>query len=68
MGAYLVYFIIKVLAWENWNMKWGFAKKVIIKSQRQFIYGSNFYESGVTTKSSNLEKMFDVHFGSEGQI
>ena len=29
-------------------MKWGFAEKVIIKSQRQFMYGSNFYESDVT--------------------
>ena len=43
-------------------------KKVIVRSQRQFIYGSNLYESDVTTKSSNLEKMFDVYFGSEGQI
>ena len=25
-------------AWEICNMKWGFARKVIIKSQRQFIY------------------------------
>ena len=30
-------------------MTWGFAKKVIIKSQRQFKYGSNFYESDVVT-------------------
>ena len=37
--GHLVYFIIKVLAWEICNMKWGFAKKVIIKSQRQFMYG-----------------------------
>ena len=35
--GHLVYFILKVLAWEIWNMKWGFAKKVIIKSQRQFM-------------------------------
>ena len=28
-------------------MKWGFAKKAIIKSQRQFMDGSNFYESDV---------------------
>jgi hypothetical protein len=28
-------------------MKWEFAKKVIIKSQRQFMYGSNFYESDI---------------------
>ena len=39
----LVYFI----AWEICSMKWGFAKKVIIKSQRQFMYGSNFYGSDV---------------------
>ena len=31
--------------WEICNMKWGFAKKVITESQRQFMYGSNFYES-----------------------
>ena len=31
----LVYFILKVLAWIICNMKWGFAKKIIItKSQR----------------------------------
>ena len=35
------------MAWEICNMKWGFAKKAIIKSQRQFMYGSNFYESDV---------------------
>ena len=46
--GHLVYFILKVLAWEICNMKWGFAKKVIIKSQRQFMYGSNFYGSDVT--------------------
>ena len=40
---HLVYFILKVLAWEFCNVKWGFAKKVIIKSQRQLMYGSNFY-------------------------
>ena len=45
--GHLVYFILKVLAWEICNMKWGFAKKVIIKSQRQFMYGSNFYGSDV---------------------
>ena len=31
--GYLVYFILKVLVLEICNMKWGFAKKVIIKSQ-----------------------------------
>ena len=45
--GHLVCFILKLLAWEICNMKWGFAKKVIIKSQRQFSYGSNFYESDV---------------------
>ena len=48
MDTYVVYFILKVLPWEICNMKWGFAKKVIIKSQRQFMYGSNFYVSDVT--------------------
>ena len=48
MYGHLVYFISKVLAWEISNMKWGFAKKVIIKSQRQFMYGSNIYGSDVT--------------------
>ena len=47
MYGHLVYFILKVLAWEICNMKWGFAKKVIIKSQRQLMYGSNFYELDV---------------------
>ena len=35
------------MAWEICNMKWGFAKRVLLKSQRQFMYGSNFYESDV---------------------
>ena len=39
---------LKVLAWEICNMKWGFAKEVIVKSQRQFMYGSNLSESDVT--------------------
>ena len=39
--------ILKVSAWEICNMKWGFAKKVKIKSQRQVMYGSIFYESDV---------------------
>ena len=46
--GHLIYFISKVLAWEICNMKWRFAKKVIIKSQRQFMYDSNFYGSHVT--------------------
>ena len=46
--GHLVCFILKVLAWEISNMKWGFAKKVLIKSQRQFMYGSNFYETDVS--------------------
>ena len=29
-------------------MKWGFIKKVIIKSKREFMYGSNFYGSDVS--------------------
>ena len=48
-NGYQVYFISKVLAWEIGIMKWGFATKVMIKSQRQFMYGSNFYESDVTS-------------------
>ena len=42
-------------------MKWGFAKKVIIKSQRQFMYGSNFYESDVI-----LQEQFWTNFGVPG--
>ena len=45
--GHLVCFILKILAWKIPNMKWEFAKKVIIKSQRQFMYGSNFYVSDV---------------------
>ena len=42
-------------------MKWGFAKKVMIKSQRQFMYGSNFYESDVTSLFSfYLESLASV--------
>ena len=48
-----IYFLLKVLAWEICNMKWGFAKKVIIKSQRQFMYGSNFYGSEFMWDSHN---------------
>ena len=51
--GHLVYFILKVLAWEICNMKWGFAKKVLLKSQRQFMYGSNFYESDVSNRRHN---------------
>ena len=43
--------IFKVLAWEICNMKWGFSKKVMIKSQKQFMYGSNFCGSDVTYKT-----------------
>ena len=50
--GHLVYFILKVLAWEISNMKWGFTKKVIIKSQKQFMYGSNFHGSDVNIKRS----------------
>ena len=32
-------------------MKLGFAKKVIIKAQGQFMYGSNFYGSDVSHKT-----------------
>ena len=39
-------------------MKRGFAKKVIIKSQRQFMYGSNFYESDVTFTLQFQQKDF----------
>ena len=46
--------ILKVLAWETCNLKWGFAKKVIIKSQRQFMYGSNFYGSDVNVASMHM--------------
>ena len=38
-------------------MKWRFDKKVIIKSQRQFMYGSNFYGSDVTCTIWNFSKM-----------
>ena len=35
--------------WDICNMEWGFTKKVIIKSQRPFMYGSNVYGSDVIT-------------------
>ena len=47
MFWHLAYFILKVFAWKICNMKWGFPKKFITESQRQFMYGSNFYESDV---------------------
>ena len=62
--GHLVYFILKVLAWEICNMKWGFAKKVIIKSQRQFMYGSNFYGSDVIQDWT--KKVFKEIFGCIG--
>ena len=40
--GHLVYFILKVLAWEICNMKWEFAKKVIIKSQTVFVWWFEF--------------------------
>ena len=56
------YFILKVLAWEICNMKWGFTIKIIIKSQKQFLYCSNFYESDVI-KSSIIKpsKLMNFH-------
>ena len=59
MGTYLVYFILKVLAWEICNLKWGFAIKVI-KSQRQFMYGSNFYGSHVSIFPKNWPLNYDA--------
>ena len=56
------YFILKVLAWEICIMKWGFTIKMIIKSQKQFLYCSNFYESDVI-KSSIIKpsKLMNFH-------
>ena len=59
--GHLVYFILKVLAWEICNMKWGFAKKIIIKSKRQFMYGSNFYGSDVIHSWKTCTNM-NFHF------
>ena len=56
--GHLVYFILKVLAWEICNMIWGFGKNVIIKSPRQFMHGSNFYESDVSFSKSLLSCQF----------
>ena len=33
------------LGMRNLQMKWGFAKNVMIKPLRRFMYGSNFYVS-----------------------
>ena len=48
--GHLGHFILKVLAWKISNMKFGFAQKVKIRSQRQFMYGSNFNGSDVVYK------------------
>ena len=53
-------------------MKLGFAKKVIIKSQRQYMYGSNFYGSDVNWHDSkvyyatyfNVELRMSLFWGS----
>ena len=58
--GHLVYFILKVLIWEICNMKWVFAKKVIIESQRQFMYGSNFSDE------PNLSESFGWMFSKFG--
>ena len=61
--GHLVYVLhLKVLAWEICNMKRGFDKKVILKSQRQFMYGSNFYESDFTSKSAAFRCFFLIFF------
>ena len=57
--GHLVYFNSNVLAWEICNMKWEFAKKVIIKSQRQFMYGSNFCGLDI---SSNIRQFNNEDF------
>ena len=59
--GHLVYFILKILAWEICNMKWGYAKKVIIKSQRQFLYGSNFYGSDVIMNWQSCQSKLDFN-------
>ena len=43
-------------------MKRGFDKKVILKSQRQFMYGSNFYESDFTSKTAAFRCFFLIFF------
>ena len=35
----------------------GIAKKVIIKSQRQFMYGSNFFGSDVSIRTEKLHRI-----------
>ena len=59
--GHLVYFILKVLIYEKfaiWNE--DLPKKVLLKSHRQFMYGSNFYESDVS--SSKVCKIGKIKF------
>ena len=43
-------------------MKWGFAKKVIIKTQRQVMFSSNFYVSDVTKIKFPILKIHRTYF------
>ena len=43
--GHLVYFILKVLTWKFDILNEDLPKKVIIKSEKQFMHGSNFYGS-----------------------
>ena len=42
-------------------MKRGFAKKVIIKLQRQITYGLNFYESDFVYSMFCQDRFLDAH-------
>ena len=53
---------IKIRTSHNCNIKWGFSKQVIIKSQGQFMYGSSFYGSDVKSTWTKTTK-FPWNFG-----
>ena len=52
---HLVHLILKVLAWEIWNMKYEFAKKIKPKSQLWCQCCTSFFESDVISYKFHIE-------------
>ena len=55
---------------EICNKKWGFAKKVVIKSQRQSlcVCGSNFYGSDITFSFDTNTSCAQAHVCTSDQL
>ena len=61
MYGHLVYFILKVLAWESCNMKWGFAKKIIISLKDSLCMVFIFIDQMLFQFESSLKIVTKLH-------